>query len=85
MNEPSVFLNDTEFDQIGMPMNNTHIETDGTVIQHRWVHNAYGALQARASWHGLYNRDQGQQRPFVLPRTTFLGSEKYGAMWTGDS
>jgi len=85
MNEPSVFLNETDWTQTGMPMNNTHIQTDGTVVQHRWVHNAYGALQARASWNGLYARDGGQQRPFVLTRSTFIGSQKFGAMWTGDS
>jgi alpha 1,3-glucosidase len=85
MNEPSVFASTSENDDNGMPMNNTHIQTDGTIVQHRWVHNAYGALMARASWHGLYNRDQGQQRPFVLTRSTFLGSQKFGAMWTGDS
>lgn len=57
MNEPSVFLNETDWTQVGMPMNNTHVMTDGTVVQHRWVHNAYGALQQRASWKGLYARD----------------------------
>jgi alpha-glucosidase (family GH31 glycosyl hydrolase) len=68
-----------------MPMNNTHIQADGTIVQHRWVHNAYGALQQRASWEGLWARDNGTQRPFVLTRSTFFGSQRYGAMWTGDS
>jgi len=85
MNEPSVFKNTTEIDQLGMPMNNTHIQADGTIVQHRWVHNAYGALQQRATWEGLWARDNGTQRPFVLTRSTFLGSQRYGAMWTGDS
>lgn len=85
MNEPSVFNNSTEIDQLGMPMNNTHIQADGTIVQHRWVHNAYGALMHRASWLGLLARDNNQQRPFVLTRSTFFGSQRYGAMWTGDS
>ena len=66
-------------------MNNTHIMKDGSLIQHRWVHNAYGALQQRASWKGLYKRDRGQQRPFVLTRSFFFGSQRYSAMWTGDN
>jgi len=85
MNEPSIWKDDAFDVQVGMPMNNTHIMTDSTVVQHRWVHNAYGALMQRASFKGLYNRDNGTQRPFVLTRSTFFGSQRYGAMWTGDS
>ena len=84
MNEPSVFKDGTQ-DQVGMPMTNTHVMKDGSIIQHRWVHNAYGALQQRATYQGLLKRDRGQQRPFVLTRSFFLGSQRYGAMWTGDS
>jgi len=85
MNEPSVFSDDEFKTQVGMPMTNTHVMKDGSVIQHRWVHNAYGALQQRATYQGLLKRDRGQQRPFVLTRSFFLGSQRYGAMWTGDS
>ena len=45
MNEPSVYKNASDHSQIGMPMDNTHMTSDGDVIQHRWIHNAYGALQ----------------------------------------
>ena len=44
MNEPSVFKGTEEIEQLGMPMNNTHTMADGSILQHRWVHNAYGAL-----------------------------------------
>jgi len=27
-----------------MPFNNTHFKADGTMVRHRDVHNAYGAL-----------------------------------------
>jgi len=27
-----------------MPLNNTHFMEDGTMVRHRDVHNAYGAL-----------------------------------------
>jgi alpha-glucosidase (family GH31 glycosyl hydrolase) len=32
MNEPSVFADKDEIDQLGMPMNNTHIMTDGFIV-----------------------------------------------------
>ena len=85
MNEPSVFKDDVSQEQIGMPMTNTHVMKDGSIIQHRWVHNAYGALMQRSTYQGLLKRDRGQQRPFTLTRSFFLGSQRYGAMWTGDS
>jgi alpha-glucosidase (family GH31 glycosyl hydrolase) len=44
MNEPSVFKTPKHEVQKGMPMNNTHMTSDGDIIQHRWIHNAYGAL-----------------------------------------
>jgi len=44
MNEPSVFKGSVEIEQLGMPKNNTHIREDGTIVEHRYVHNAYGAL-----------------------------------------
>ena len=66
-------------------MNNTHIMADGTIVQHRWVHNAYGALQIEATYKGLLMRDNYQLRPFVLTRSFFFGSQKFGAMWCGDS
>lgn len=50
-----------------------------------YVHNAYGALQQRATYEGLFNRDSGRNRPFVLTRSYFLGSQRYSGMWTGDS
>ena len=48
MNEPSVFDDPTAQGQAGMPLNNTHFREDGTMVRHRDVHNAYGALQHRA-------------------------------------
>merc|ERR1719468_230329 len=26
-------------------MNNTHVTTNGDILQHRWIHNAYGACR----------------------------------------
>jgi len=79
MNEPSVFRPN------GMPKTTTHIKEDGTIVEHRYVHNAYGALQQRASFRGVTARDSNQYRPYVLTRSFFLGSQRYGCMWTGDA
>jgi alpha-glucosidase (family GH31 glycosyl hydrolase) len=85
MNEPSVFKGSVEIEQLGMPMNNSHFKADGTKVEHRWLHNAYGALMHRSTYQGLAERDNNQLRPFVLTRSFFFGSQRYGAMWTGDS
>jgi len=87
MNEPSVFADGSleEIAQRGMPVHNIHIDVNGNQFEHMYVHNAYGALQQNSTYMGLYNRDGGQNRPFMLTRSFFLGSQRYSGMWTGDS
>lgn len=48
------------------------------------VHNAYGHEWASIIHEG-YRRDFPQQRPFILMRAGFAGSQRYGMIpWTGD-
>lgn len=34
---------------------------------------------------GLSNRTNPAKRPFVLSRAFFAGTQRYGAIWTGDN
>ena len=49
------------------------------------MHNLYGALQAESTYGGLSRRRGGTIRPFLLSRAFFVGSQRWGAVWTGDN
>lgn len=54
--------------------------------EHREWHNLYGMLFHRATGEGQIKRTTDENvRPFVLSRAFFAGSQKYGAIWTGDN
>ena len=54
-------------------------------VEHREWHNVYGMLFQRATAEGLVKRSEGKERPFVLSRSFFAGSQRWGAVWTGDN
>jgi alpha 1,3-glucosidase len=80
MNEPSVFSHD----ELTMPKDAIHLTEQGVRVKHGDLHNAYGVLMANASYNGIKQREDNV-RPFLLSRSVFFGSQKYGAMWTGDN
>jgi alpha 1,3-glucosidase len=78
MNEPSVF-NGPE-----VSMNKDAKNLQG--VEHREWHNMYGFYQQMATQSGLIQRNAGQNiRPFVLSRAFYAGSQRFGAIWTGDN
>lgn len=77
MNEPSVFNGP----EITMLKDAVHLSG----WEHRDVHNVYGMYQHRATVEGQIQKSNGQERPFVLSRSFFAGSQRYGAVWTGDN
>lgn len=77
MNEPSVFSGP----EVTMPKDNLH----ANATEHRDVHNQYGFYDQMATFDGIASRTGGIERPFVLSRSFFAGSQRYGAVWTGDN
>jgi alpha 1,3-glucosidase len=78
MNEPSVF-NGPE-----VSMRKDVKAVNGQ--EHREWHNLYGFYQQMATAEGHIKRSPGKsERPFVLSRAFFSGSQRYGAIWTGDN
>ncbi|XP_061552896.1 LOW QUALITY PROTEIN: neutral alpha-glucosidase AB [Phycodurus eques] len=53
--------------------------------EHRESHNLYGFYQQMAAADGLVTRSGGSERPFVLSRAFFAGTQRLGAVWTGDN
>ncbi|XP_071657657.1 neutral alpha-glucosidase AB isoform X1 [Patagioenas fasciata] len=77
MNEPSVFSGP----EVTMHKDARH--RGGW--EHRDLHNLYGLYVQMATAEGQIRRSGGRQRPFVLSRAFFAGSQRYGAVWTGDN
>lgn len=78
MNEPSVFNGP----EVSMQKDLRNLRGE----EHREWHNLYGMLFHRSTNEGLIRRNKGENiRPFVLSRSFFAGTQRYGAIWTGDN
>ena len=51
---------------------------------HLEAHNVYGLLMAQATYEGL-REARPDERPFLVTRACFAGSQRYAAAWTGDN
>eukprot|EP00062_Callorhinchus_milii_P028193 gi/632992464/ref/XP_007885110.1/ PREDICTED: neutral alpha-glucosidase AB-like [Callorhinchus milii] len=70
MNEPSVFNGP----EVTMLKDAVHVGG----WEHRDVHNLYGLYVQMATAEGQVQRSGGEERPFVLTRAFFAGSQRYG-------
>jgi len=78
MNEPSVFNGP----EVSMSKDAKNLAG----IEHREWHNLYGMYMQRATAEGLLKRNEEQdKRPFVLSRSFYAGTQRWGAIWTGDN
>jgi alpha-glucosidase len=79
MNEPALLDASKTF-----PDSLEHRLDDGSKVAHALLHNAYGSLNARATYEGV-RRLRPDVRPFILTRAAYAGVQKYAASWTGDN
>jgi len=79
MNEPAIISsnNDTLPDVV-------QHEYDGFGADHRTAHNVYGMQMARATAEGLLKL-RPDERPLVITRSLWAGSQRYNMHWLGDN
>ena len=76
MNEPSVFNGP----EVSAPRDLRYFGG----FENRDIHNMYGFLMTQATYEGLA-KYRPLDRPFILTRSFFAGSQRYCAAWTGDN
>ena len=75
MNEPASFRGEIPGDVV------FHDEERKT--NHNEIHNVYGHYMAKATYEGFENNTK--QRPFIITRACYAGTQKYSTVWTGDN
>ncbi|MDO0928703.1 glycoside hydrolase family 31 protein [Streptomyces sp. TG1A-8] len=78
MDEPTSF---TAFGETTLPRSARHA-LEGRGGDHREAHNVYALCMARAGYEGLRALSP-QERPFLLSRSGWAGSQRYGGTWSG--
>lgn len=79
MNEPAFF----EVESKTAPHDARH-NYDGNPASHRKAHNIYGMQMARGTYHGVKKAGY-PNRPFVITRAAYSGTQRYASAWTGDN
>jgi alpha-glucosidase len=80
MNEPSNFTGENG----GTVPDEIAAAGDGHPTTMAEMHNVYALNEARATYEGMREATPGE-RPFILTRAGYAGSQRYAAMWTGDA
>src|SRR3989442_1545840 len=80
MYEPAIFQRADKT----MPLDTRHRLHGGITLDHRAIHNVYGMQNVRATYEGLLQL-RPNERPFVLTRAAYAGTQRYAASWTGDN
>ena len=81
LNEPSIVI------PPGVPFPADLLHVGGGDLPpdtHARYHNAYGLLMSQATHQGM-KAARPEHRPFLLSRSSFVGGQRYAAMWTGDN
>ena len=86
MNEPAIFDDLREKSMSGDNLQTFFKNGERRTVPFKYTRNIYGHLETRGSFKGLIQRDHPEKyRPFILSRSYFAGTQKYGAIWHGDS
>ena len=75
MNEPASFE--------GEIPENIIFSDEGKKSTHRKMHNVYGHNMAKATYEGI--KAVSGERPYVITRAAYAGTQKYSTVWTGDN
>ncbi|KAI3888637.1 hypothetical protein MKX03_030914 [Papaver bracteatum] len=78
-NPPFKFNNGRNINEKAIPVTAVHF---GNITEYN-VHNTYGHLEVKTTNAAL--EKVTKKRPFILTRSTFTGTGKYAAHWTGDN
>lgn len=79
MNEPALF----EIEGKTFPDDVRH-DFDGNPCSHRKAHNVFGMQMVRAT-SKAWKKPTLNQRPLVITRSAYAGTQRYAASWTGDN
>ncbi len=79
MNEPALFLVPTKT----MPLDTVHY-VEQRKTDHREIHNVFGMENVRGTYEGMLKL-RPNERPFVLTRAAYAGTQRYAATWSGDN